>query len=71
MSQPHHPRRAWRSHRHLSLGLITALVLLAPALQPLQPLRALELRGMTVFQTPPWKLTFRNYYTTVMDNGAE
>jgi hypothetical protein len=71
MSHPHHPRRAWRFPRHRSLGLITALVLLAPALQPPQPLRALELRGMTFFQTPPWKLTFRNYYSTVMDNGAE
>ena len=63
-----HPRRSGPGRR---LGLITALVLLAPMLQAPPPSQALELRGMTVFQTPPWKLTFRNYYTTVMDNGAE
>jgi len=63
-------------NRSSSLGLLTALLLAGPLLlggtlllAP-TPLRALELRGMTVFQTPPWKLTFRNFYTTVMDNGA-
>ncbi|MCP9773083.1 DUF2808 domain-containing protein [Synechococcus sp. Tobar12-5m-g] len=71
MSQSANPHRTRRFTGLRSLGLITALALLVPALQSLQPLRALELRGMTVFQTPPWKLTFRNYYTTVMDNGAE
>ncbi|MCT0200580.1 DUF2808 domain-containing protein [Synechococcus sp. CS-1325] len=70
---PIHGRRPGAGHL-ISALLVAGPCLLAGAgalLLPPQPLLALELRGSTFFQTPPWKLTFRNYYTTVMDNGAE
>ena len=56
--------------RAIAKARVLAIAGLA-ALSLMLPLRAVELRGMTYFQTPPWSLTFRNYYTTVMANGAE
>ncbi len=51
----------------LLLPLVAALLLpfAAPAAV------AVELRGQTYFLTPPWKVVFRSYYTTVFERGAE
>jgi hypothetical protein len=40
--------------------------LLTPGAAP-----AVELRGSTYFQTPPWKLSFRTFYSTVFERGGE
>jgi len=53
----------------------TALVLGALVLVPLAvapaPVRALELGDQTWFASPPWKVVFRSYSSTVGDLGAE
>lgn len=64
------PARRRGRGRGVALACLAALSLLVTPLLP-PSLRAIELRGMTYFQTPPWRLTFRNYYSTVMANGAE
>lgn len=53
-----------------------ALAALATGLPPLslpfpEPAAATELRGQTYFRTPPWKVVFRTYYSTVFERGAE
>lgn len=60
-----------RRQRLLPAAVVIALVLapLPPQLPP--PAAALELRGMTYFEKPPWKLVFRNYYSTVFERGGE
>lgn len=54
----------------LPLGaLLTPLV--TPLLLPAPPAPALELRGQTYFQSPPWKVSLRNYYWYVEQSGGE
>lgn len=54
----------------LGFGLIGALVAAPLAVAP-APARALELGGQTWFVSPPWKVEFRNYTSTVGAVGAE
>jgi len=63
------PVRAFGAARAAALvlgALVSAPLVLAPA-----PGRAVELSGQTWFASPPWKVVFRSYSTTVGDMGAE
>lgn len=51
-------------------ALVAALVAVPLAVAP-TPGRALELGGQTWFASPPWKVVFRSYTSTVGDVGGE
>ena len=57
----------------LGFGCLAGGLLLGPALvaSPPPAASALELRGATYFQRPPWKVDLVSYTTTVGDPAAE
>jgi hypothetical protein len=86
MAFPHRPQlqalqlQTWRGRLaagkllgRLGFGCLAGGLLLGPALvaSPPPAASALELRGATYFQRPPWKVDLVSYTTTVGDPAAE
>ncbi len=58
-------------HRLLKAAALLALAMPGLILPVQAPAGALELRGRTYFEKAPWRITFRNYYSTVFQSGGE